>query len=295
MIEDIKRWHSIELGALIGVALAYAWNSVGTSVEGYRAVDNMRFEQELTLKDNETGQPLIKSIVIHPAEDAFDGKVNIVTYKRLAKDKQGRVGWLDKRVIAKIPYNGSPSIADYLKNQSIKFNNGWWLQPRWAMTIGCVGGMVLLGGIWPSLLNVMLGAGLGRKRDPEEEERKKQAAKAGGFDWGSLLRKGKKAEPAHAHASASAGDQRELHDVAAAYERNLGSTGASHSGNAATAVAEGPVRKLEGGALEEAKPMPKPGDDDEIEVKGEYYPVLIHHKKQHDADAKPQDGAQEKK
>src|SRR5262245_1220970 len=263
-IEGIKRWHWIFMGALVGVALAYAWASVGSSVEGYRAVDSFRFEQELSLKDDTSGLPLIKGIVIHPPEESFDGKVNIVTYKRLAKDKQGRVGWLDKRVIAKIPYHdGSPSIADFLKNQSIKFNNGWWLQPRWAMMIGCIGGMVLIGGIWPTLLGVMLGAGLGRHIDPEEEARKK-AAKSG-FDWGSLLRRAKQAEAAHAHAGVSAGDQRQVHDVAAAYEKNLGSSGGVHASGAATAVADGPVRKLEGGPLDQGQAS-KP-DEDEIEVK----------------------------
>jgi hypothetical protein len=283
-IEEFKRWHWIVLGALVGVALAYAWSTVGSNVEGYRAVDSFRFEQEITIKDDATGLPLIKGIIA--PEESFDGKVNIVTYKRLAKDKDGRVGWLDKRMIAKIPYrDGIASVQEFLKSSSVKFNDGWWLKPRWAMIIGSVGGMVLIGGIWPSLLNVMLGAGFGRQRDPEEEARKK-AAKSG-FEWGSLLRRAKSAQPAHAPVGASA-DASHVQDVADAYARNLQGSGAAHTGaTGSTAVADAQVKKLEGGPLEAAKPMPKPGDDDEIEVKGEYYPVLIHHHKKKEGDAAP--------
>jgi hypothetical protein len=45
---------------------------------------------------------------------------------------------------------------------------------------------------------------------------------------------------------------------------------------------EAEVRKLQGGPLEATAAMKTPEDDDEIEVKGEYYPVLIHHKKVHE-------------
>jgi hypothetical protein len=295
-IEEFKRWHWIALGALVGLALAYAWASVGSSVEGYRAVDSARFEQELTLTDPASSEPLIKGIVIHPPEDSFDGKVNVVTYKRLAKDKDGRIGWLDKRMIAKIPYReGVGSIQDLLISRSVKFNNGWWLELRWAMIIGCVGGMVLIGGVWPSLLGVMLGAGLGRQRDPEEEARKK-AAKSG-FDWGSLLRRAKKGEAGHAHPAVTAADQSQLQNVADAYAKNLQGSGVGHTGGGASAHADGPVRKLEAGPLEAAKSATQ--DEDEIEVKAkEYYPVLIHHKKHHDehhTDARPpQDGTAKK-
>ena len=56
---------------------------------------------------------------------------------------------------------------------------------------------------------------------------------------------------------------------------------------------ESPVRKLDGGPLELTPVANQQAADDEIEVKGEYYPVLIHHKKQHeeprDGEAKPSD------
>src|SRR5262249_10258080 len=110
-IENFKRWHWVLLGALVGVALAYMWVLSTTSVEGGSSGrDDEFFERDLVLKDPESGQPLISGVVIHPTEESFrdsDGKpsyVNVVTYKRLAKGKQGRYGWLNKRIIVKNPY-----------------------------------------------------------------------------------------------------------------------------------------------------------------------------------------------
>jgi hypothetical protein len=318
-IEDLKRWHWVVVGALVGVALSYAWVSMGMETDTIRSVDEGVFENELLMQDSQSNQPLISGIVIRPVEKAFKGTsqehdVNVVTYKRLAKDKQGRIGWLDRRLVAKVPYkpanpgrildSSNLTIQTYLQqiarqNNQVRYNYGWWLEPKKAMVLGCIGGMVLIGGVWPTLLNVMLGAGFGRQRDPEEEARKQAKS---GFDWGSLVRRAKSAQPVAAHAGASVAGQRELEGVAAAYEKNLAGSGVGHTD---TPLAAEPnsrlVRKLEGGPLEEAKPLAKPGDDDEIEVKGEYYPVLIHHKKHHEEQPAtgeanpPTDGALEKK
>ena len=73
-------------------------------------------------------------------------------------------------------------------------------------------------------------------------------------------------------------------------ERDLAAVATSHGdapAGAAGAATASSVRKLDGGPVEAAPAMKKPEDDDEIEVKGEYYPVLIHHKKQsHDTSDK---------
>lgn len=304
-IEDFKRGHWIVIGALMGLALGYAWSSMGSNLEGIRTVDSRDFERDVLLKDEASGLPFVTSIVVHPAEESFDGKVNVVTYKKLAKDKQGRVGWLDKRLIAKIPYKPvmvgrvapaeNLTIDTYLtelakQSPDVDFHYGWWLESRNAMMLGAAVGIALVGGLWPTLLNVMIGAGFGRKPDPNEPKTKKQK-----FDWGSLLRKSKSApKPASPAAHVTVGDQQHLREVADAYERTLG--GSAGSAGTATATAEmthteAPVRKLEGGPVEAAKPIAKPEDDDEIEVKGEYYPVLIHHHKKKDDDGHHDPGA----
>ncbi|HEY7086607.1 MAG TPA: hypothetical protein VH518_00880 [Tepidisphaeraceae bacterium] len=297
-IERFKRWQWVLIGALVGIALAYMWTNLATSIEGLKSSDPVAFERDVTLKDESSGLPFITGIVIHPQEDSFEGPVNVVTYKRLARDRSGRIGWLSKRMVAKIPYtpvipgrveaSGDLTIQGYLEglarsDNTVRFHYGWWLEPKKALIIGSLLGMLIIGGVWPSLLNVMVGAGLGRKADPEEDARRKS-----GFDWGSLVRMSKKPAAGGAgRPQVSAADQRHVQDVADAYERGLaGSAVATASAGASVAQAEGTVRKLEGGPLEAAKPMAKPEDEDDIEVKGEYYPVLIHHKKQQASDQK---------
>jgi len=103
-LEHLKRWHWVVIGALVGVALGYAWASLETNVEGLRTAEARDFERDVVLKHNASGKPLISGIVIHPPEEAFDGMVNIVTYKRLAQDRQGRLGWMNIRLVTKIPY-----------------------------------------------------------------------------------------------------------------------------------------------------------------------------------------------
>src|SRR5262245_8291427 len=241
-IERFKRWQWVLIGALVGIALAYMWTNLATSIEGLKSSDPVAFERDVTLKDDSSGLPFVTSIVIHPAEDSFDGPVNVVTYKRLARDRSGRVGWLSKRMVAKIPYTPvipgrvepteGMTIQGYLEalarsDNTVRYHYGWWLEPKKAAIIGSLLGMLVIGGVWPSLLNVMVGAGLGRRADAEEEARKKS-----GFDWGSLVRASKKAAPVGAgRPQVSSADRQHLQDVADAYERGLagsavGTTGA---------------------------------------------------------------------
>lgn len=288
-VENLNRFHWILIGAFVGVVLAWSWASTSHNVEGYATSDLISFERDLVQKDAQSGKPLITNIVIHPPEysPADSGNVNLVTYKRLARDKQGRYGWIDKRVVAKIPYvpayrgrvqvqNAADlTVEKYLgdlakSNDFIKFNNGWWLIPKNAMMLGGAAGVVLIGGIWPTLLGLLTGAGLGPAPKPKSAKKEKP-----------LWQYKSTATATVAKPAVSARDQAELEAVTSAYERTLGEA-ATEGGSAeapATATAETEVRKLEGGTLEQQEAMKQPGDDDDIEVKGIYYPVLIHHKK----------------
>ena len=81
-------------------------------------------------------------------------------------------------------------------------------------------------------------------------------------------------------------ERQRLDNMNRALEERLASAGVfDNERDLETEAEEAAVRKLQGGPLEAAPVMKQPGDDDEIEVKGEYYPVLIHHKKGHADDA----------
>lgn len=298
-IEDFKRWHWIVVGMVVGVALAYAWVSMDIDIEGIRGADQREFERDVVLKDESSGQPLITGIVIRPAEDSFDGRVNVVTYKRLAKDRQGRYGWATRRLVAHVPYKPAIpgrvkfdrdwTIDTYLGELSVQgnpisFQYGWWLQPRNAVILGAVAGALIVGGVWPTLLNLMIGAGFGRKRDPNAP--KESAASRKKLPRLRWFRRASDPRPQAIRPAVSAAEKDELSQVAGEYEKTLqsagvalgaGQAGSAAASDAASAAAPA-VRKLESGPAEPVAINPQ--DQDEIEVKAkEFYPVLIHHQK----------------
>jgi hypothetical protein len=134
--------------------------------------------------------------------------------------------------------------------------------------LGAAIGLVLIGGIWPSLINIMIGAGFGPKRE-----------KKGVSLWSVKNKKAKEApKPV-----VSAEQIQQVADITAAYQQNLGTDIGidTPAPSAAGRSAEPGVRQLQTAALEEVKPV-TPGSEDDIEVKGEFYPVLIHHQKKKD-------------
>ncbi len=59
------------------------------------------------------------------------------------------------------------TVLDYLKEaapggQVPHYRFAWWVQPRATMALWAVGAVLLLGGIWPSVLTLLTGAGFGR-------------------------------------------------------------------------------------------------------------------------------------
>lgn len=300
-IENFTRIHWTVLGIFLGVTLAFAWSSTSNNVEGLQRVEASYFERDVISKDTASGLPLISDIVVHPAEyskpDASE--VNIVTYKRLALDKttQKTGYWLDRWMIAKIPYKpvytgrvqtpdpSTLTIETYLaelakqpNQEFVQAKFGWWYIPKNAMIVGGIGGAVLIGGVWPTLLGVMTGAGLGPKKKPKKESL-----------WNY---KSKGAEPGKAHKPVvTAADREQLQNVADAYEKNLAGSGlgmteagadeaATHAATGTTAkhAKSTTVRVLENKPGEASAPIPE--SDDEVEVKDrEFYPVLVHHKK----------------
>jgi hypothetical protein len=164
-----------------------------------------------------------------------------------------------------------PSITDYFDELNRKFGPGtvkyrynWW-ESRWAvMTIYPLGGLLLIGGVWPTVLGLMVGAGFGSKRKQEE--------------YGLSRYKGTSAPAAPKGPLVTDKDREQLAAMSAELEKNLQATATSA---APQAIAENApaVAKLEAGTLEvtkkpqEAMPAKSFGAD-----RGDYYPTEIHTK-----------------
>lgn len=356
-IEDLKRWHWITIGVLVGLALAYVWN--GVEAPSIRNVSAAEFQRDLTARDEKLG-PWARRVVIHPPEPNFEAiaaqdrirryesearsadeaaqnppadtpdragfirqkqqeaaaararaaeartlelgkRVNLVTYQKLRFDPKSKKNVLvNRQFIAEIPFvppgsqgtqvDPTMTVARYLdelqkRYSFVSYSNGWWTAKPASYALWTIGSVVVIGGLWPVVINAMIGAGMGRKRDAGEPA----------FKLSKYKSTSHASTPAPAKPKVTADDEKRLHEMTDKLEHDLAGAGLAMTQAAPAAAAATPagVRKLEGGPLETASLAPNPDADDEIEVKGEYYPVLIHHKKHHD-DEHPAD-AEEKK
>jgi hypothetical protein len=283
-IENIKRWQWMLIGALIGLAFAYTWTSNVGEIEEVTGSDLATFERDVQFQEPRSGKPLVSDIIIQPPTQSFQGPVNVVTYKRLAHDRQGQFWYLDKHLVARIPFkpidprlaSSDPNftIETFLselakQNNFVKYHYAWWLEPKDALLIGAAVGVVVIGILWPTLLNLLVTGGLASKREPKSAKDKSSL-------W---YTKSSSTSPQQTKPKVSAEDEQRLRDLTEAYDR-LTPASAPPPDQQQPAVVQ-PVSKLEGGPLAKAAEIKK--EEDDIEVKGEYYPVLIHHKKQADA------------
>ena len=231
--------------------------------------------------------------------------VNVVTYTKRMNDRARKTTVaVNHWFVAEIPFvppgqrpqGVAPNftVADQLKevqkrNPQLAYKTGWWTTRPATFAIWTMGSVLVIGGLWPTLLNVIVGAGYGhprragRKLDADAEYLAR-------FKGDGNAQAAKASKPA-----VSAEEHERLRAMTEQLESKLGGFGnvsAPEAQAGGEAKTDSPVRKLDGGPLELA-PVAGNGDDDEIEVKGEYYPVLIHHKKQHEdardgAGGKPQ-------
>jgi hypothetical protein len=293
-IENLNRAHWALLGIFLGATLAYAWVGTSGNVDGITATSQFIFENELTQKEGDL--PLISSIVIHPPQysPADRCQVNQVTYKRLARDKKtGKMDyWLDRWFVAKLPYRpvrlrpqtssdpGSYTIEAYLADVAkmpncgfVQARFGWWMIPKNAVMVGGAVGLVVIGGVWPTLLAVMTGAGLGPKKKPKNESL-----------WNYKSRTPQKQQAQNP--TLTAADRERLEQMTDAYEKELAKAGMNMGPSAPTELTESKtrapqeLRKLEQGTLKETAQTTGTGNDDtELKYK-EYYPVVV--KKSHE-------------
>jgi hypothetical protein len=158
------------------------------------------------------------------------------------------------------------SIADFLSDAAklgytVSFSYRWMEIPKYVYPVWIFGSFVVIGLIWPTLLRMMIGQGLGRERTQ-------------GFDL-----RGYKPSPTPAAVGAAgptAEDQQRLVDLEA---NMLASLKAQQAGKApapaAEAAAPPQVAKLSGAAAPASTPAPAP-EPEEKSYEGEYYPVDRH-------------------
>jgi hypothetical protein len=171
------------------------------------------------------------------------------------------------------------TILDYFKEINRKYGGGtvayrycWWEETRFTAAIYPLAGIVLIGGFWPTLLNFLVGIGLGRK---------KKAAAADEYDVGHFKGTSKAIGLARAKAGMTERDEQQLAAMTAELEKDLAASATLHApsgGDGAAAAAAPAARELTGGPI---KPQPQSTTTDApAKTYGadttDYYPTEIH-------------------
>src|SRR5207248_1549758 len=131
----------------------------------------------------------------------------------------------------------------------------WWYLP-WAIALLWGGGaVVLIGGIWPTALNLMIGAGLGRKKEKEPD-----------YDLDRFKGGPEPAAAPSGRVAPTAADHQQLKALEESLQRNIAASAAhADQPTQATAGKEQPatVRKLDGGPVELTAEQRKEQEDRE--------------------------------
>ncbi|MDQ3441380.1 MAG: hypothetical protein M3478_13645 [Planctomycetota bacterium] len=274
-IQDLKRWHWILIAIPIGIALSYAWTSIEPSVP--RHIGQETFERQLVATPIED-HPWLANLVVHPATEG----VMVVTGEQLTLRPNEKVADYKPFAFNAItPYQPLPSPSrrnapppkvdpsetalTYLaktaaKHEHVRYRFAWERQPSVVYAVWTGGAILLIGGVWPTLVSLLVGAGYGRSEVEDDD-----------YD---LDRFGKSNEAATAPALDVGLSAAHLAEVEAELQRNLEGFGGAGASDAA-ASSPPDVRTLGGGPVEPA-PL---AHDDPNDYKGEFYPVAKPHGK----------------
>lgn len=273
-VQDLKRWHWVAIAIVVGLALSYVWSSVEWD-ENLPTVGQADFERGLLTKF--PAEKSLQNVVVMPPQE---GKYKIVAEQVRNTKTAGVVDLRPVAYMADTPYKAGvwrgessefKNVREYLSklkadNPEVAYKYAWYRE-TWAIYTLWLGASVLLiGGVWPSVVSLMVGAGLGissEEKGPEYDlDRFKSEAD-------------KKAVPT----GPTNADMQHLHELEDELEKRLA---AQRMGvplpDDQPAAEPAAAKKLDGGPLENLVPD-KPAE--EHEYKGDFYPVDRGVKKKH--------------
>jgi hypothetical protein len=285
-LEDLKRWHWAGIGLVVGLAFGGVRVFYGPDLDSgvVRRLNTARqFERGLIQPPN--ARDKINDVVVYPAD--AEGRVWMTftqvrqTNKRIdPADPNSPLEGIVDRVRYDVPEPYKPQVVpladgrsdltvrEYLNglqqqfpDAQIKYRYAWEAVPANTMLLYGGAGLVLIGGVWPSVIGLLTGAGIWGPR----------SRKAAGYD---LDRFATGAEPAAPSAAALSEaerlrQQQEMEDALLAKLDGFGADGAPASGSIDE---DAEVRPLTAGASEPTRDPRKPAKDDKS-YQGDFYPV----------------------
>ncbi len=288
-VEDLKRWHWIVIGLGLGLALGYAnaRPAEHRMPKARQLLPPLEFEQALHAPAV-GGNPRIKDIVVYPVSDGLLVRMNLLTSEGGFGGGGGGDKWnyQPAEIFALKPYKpyipaqglgrwqhsvnpNTPrkapapdyTVISYLRdvaqrNNKVTFRYAWWKEPKYVMAYWTLGMLVMVGGVWPFVLNLLIGAGFGRKKEPEPD-----------YDLDRF-----KSEEQAKVATVSAADDQELRAHVDQLDHDLEASISGSAPASAEEQAQAPaaIRTLSAGPVTDQTPATPPEDKD---YQGDFYPV----------------------
>ncbi|HSZ54717.1 MAG TPA: type II secretion system protein [Tepidisphaeraceae bacterium] len=168
-IQSLRWWQWSVIGAVAGAALAggrlLAVSDRRLGGDGF--ISQAVFERSLRQPASD-GKAMLSGIVIRP-----HGSVDLVSATRYDPDRQAYENVVFAAPRPFVPLGGRKpprpdySISDYLSeiaasDPALTFRSAWWEMPWLMLTLYAIAGALLVGGVWPVLLRLLVGAGFGR-------------------------------------------------------------------------------------------------------------------------------------
>jgi hypothetical protein len=292
-IEDLKRWHWALIGCVVGLVLGfgqvYGGNEPATDLP---SIGQQEFEEALRATPRD-GLPVLDNVTVYPGSAGepdlvtMDRRTDWGLYARIRDAESGtarantrQVKYVQHRFYARKPFKplvpvpGAAPVAggatytvrDYVHDLSkteagaaVRYRFAWWRRPATLVGLWAAGSTLLIGGVWPTVLNLLTGAGFGRRtpKDPDYDlSRFKSEPDAG------------KSESPAADAAAVEDHVRRLEEeLARGLTAGVGAAGRDHPPQPP------PVKPLVAAPLE----VPAPAGDEDKEYQGEFYPVVKPH------------------
>ncbi|HEX8523931.1 MAG TPA: hypothetical protein VF669_16880 [Tepidisphaeraceae bacterium] len=273
-VQDLKRWHWLVVSIVIGLALSYVWSNVEWG-EQLPTIGWPDFERGLLTKYPAQGH--LQNITVLPP---LEGKNKVVCEQLRRTNDPRKMRYRPVAFMADAPFKSEqtgqtfPNVTDYLKNvktqnADLTFKYAWYRE-TWAVYALWTGmSLFLIGGVWPSIVSLMTGGGLGLQRAAKEPE----------YDLERFGKGEKREETKPLHAGVTSQDMDEVRRLDEELERRLasGATAGGDNQPVTAGVSQGEIRQLDSGPLQLAE-MQK--TDEEKQYGGEFYPVVKphHHK-----------------
>ena len=273
-VEDLKRWHWVVVALVVGLALSWVWSSVEWD-ETLPSIAQRDFEAGLTIPYPKDGH--LANVTVMPP---LEGKHKVVAERMRNTKTPGVMEMRPVAYMADAPYKAGQwrGSGDEYKNVreflatlkkdnpdlDIKYRYAWWRE-TWAIYVLWTGAcLLLIGGVWPSVISLMVGAGLGFHKKEKGPE----------YDLDRFKGEPEAAKAAPAPTGPTQDQLDHLHQLEDELERRLEAERLGvpmpSDDEVASARAAAEVRKLDGGPLQPAA-VDKPAE--EHEYKGEFYPV----------------------